>query len=60
MRVIALTGRAGSELGDLADVSIATPAGAWADRAQELHIKVIHILIELVERRLFPENYGSS
>lgn len=60
MRVIALTGRAGSELGDLADVAIATPAGAWADRAQELHIKVIHILIELVERRLFPENYGSS
>ena len=60
IRVIALTGREGSELGSLADVSIATPAGSWADRAQELHIKVIHILIELVERRLFPENYGSS
>ena len=57
LRVIALTGRAESELGALADVSIATPAGAWADRAQELHIKVIHILIELVERRLFPLNY---
>jgi D-sedoheptulose 7-phosphate isomerase len=24
---------------------------------QELHIKVIHILIELVERKLAPENY---
>ena len=60
VRVIALTGREGSELGSLADVSIATPAGSWADRAQELHIKVIHILIELVERRLFPENYASS
>lgn len=57
MHVIALTGRADSELSMLADVSIATPGGAYADRVQELHIKVIHILIELVERRFFPENY---
>ena len=28
------------------------------DRVQELHIKVIHILIELVERELAPENYA--
>jgi D-sedoheptulose 7-phosphate isomerase len=26
---------------------------------QELHIKVIHILIELIERDLFPENYAA-
>jgi D-sedoheptulose 7-phosphate isomerase len=32
--------------------------GDFADRAQELHIKVIHIMIELVERQLFPQNYG--
>ena len=57
MHVIALTGRADSELSMLADVAIATPGGAYADRVQELHIKVIHILIEIVERRLFPENY---
>lgn len=57
MHVIALTGRAESELAMLADVAIATPGGAYADRVQELHIKVIHILIEIVERRLFPENY---
>jgi len=24
---------------------------------QELHIKVLHILIELIERRMFPANY---
>jgi D-sedoheptulose 7-phosphate isomerase len=60
VRVIALTGRAGTPLADLADVAIVTPAGRYADRVQELHIKVIHILIELVERRLAPENHGSA
>jgi D-sedoheptulose 7-phosphate isomerase len=58
MRVIALTGRAASALGDLADIAIVTPGGRFADRVQELHIKVIHILIELVERRLAPTNYA--
>ena len=56
--VIALTGRKDSPLDDLADIVICTPAGKFADRVQELHIKVIHILIELVERELFPENYA--
>jgi D-sedoheptulose 7-phosphate isomerase len=55
--VIALTGRSDSPLGHLADVDICTPAGPFADRCQELHIKIIHILIELVERSLFPANY---
>jgi len=58
MRVIALAGRAGTALCDLADIAIVTPGGRYADRVQELHIKVIHILIELVERRLAPTNYA--
>jgi len=57
MKVVAMTGKAGSALGALADVEISTPAGSFADRVQELHIKVIHIMIEMVERELFPENY---
>ena len=57
MPVIALTGAAGSPLAAVADVCVCTPAGAFADRVQELHIKVIHILIEMVEREMFPENY---
>jgi D-sedoheptulose 7-phosphate isomerase len=57
VRVIALTGRGGTPLAEIADIAIVTPAGRYADRVQELHIKVIHILIELVERRLAPENY---
>jgi D-sedoheptulose 7-phosphate isomerase len=54
MRVIALTGREGAPLAGLADIALVTSGGRWADRVQELHIKVIHILIELVERRLAP------
>jgi len=58
MRVIALVGRGGTPLADSADIAIVTPGGRYADRVQELHIKVIHILIELVERRLAPTNYA--
>jgi D-sedoheptulose 7-phosphate isomerase len=57
MKVIALTGRAGTPITGLADIALVTPGGRYADRVQELHIKVIHILIELVERRLAPDNY---
>ena len=57
MKVLVLTGKPGSELEQYADIAIVTPGGRFADRVQELHIKCIHILIELVERRLAPENY---
>lgn len=57
MKVVSLTGKPGSTLGAMADVDVCTPAGHFADRVQELHIKVIHILIELAERQLYPENY---
>jgi D-sedoheptulose 7-phosphate isomerase len=56
-KVIGMTGKAGSPLAELSDIAIVTPAGRYADRVQELHIKVIHILIELVERELDPQNY---
>ena len=57
VKVIALTGHPDMPLGALADIEICTPVGRFSDRIQELHIKVVHILIELVERQLFPENY---
>ena len=57
MGVISLTGKAGSELSALADVDVCTVDAQFADRVQELHIKIIHILIELIERSFFPENY---
>ncbi|MBI3447965.1 MAG: SIS domain-containing protein [Acidobacteria bacterium] len=58
LTVVALTGRAATPLAREASIEICTPFGEWSDRVQELHIKVIHILVELVERRLFPENYA--
>lgn len=60
MTVLALTGNPTSALGTISDVCVATPAGKFADRVQELHINVIHILIELVERHFFPANYESN
>jgi D-sedoheptulose 7-phosphate isomerase len=57
LKIIALTGKPECHLAELSDIHIPTPAGSYADRVQELHIKVIHILIELIERRLSPENY---
>ncbi|MEP6608967.1 MAG: D-sedoheptulose 7-phosphate isomerase [Burkholderiaceae bacterium] len=58
MKVLGLTGREGTPLAAAADIAIVTSAGQYADRVQELHIKVIHILIELVERHLAPDNYS--
>jgi D-sedoheptulose 7-phosphate isomerase len=60
MSVVALTGKPEAALAKFANVHVCTPAGAWADRVQELHIKVLHILIELVERHFFPENYANA
>lgn len=59
INVVSLTGMAGSALGRLATVDISAGANRYADRVQEVHIKVIHILIELIEREFFPENYLS-
>jgi D-sedoheptulose 7-phosphate isomerase len=60
IHIVTLTGKADSALGKLSDVDVITPGtSGYADRVQELHIKVIHILIELIERRFFPGNYSS-
>ena len=31
--------------------------GSTSDRIQEVHMVILHMLIELVERQMFPENY---
>lgn len=53
---VALLGRDGGKLKALADLAIVIPAET-SDRIQEMHIKIIHTVIEAVERQLFPENY---
>ena len=52
MKIIALTGRDGGELASLCDIEIRVPHQGYSDRIQEIHIKVIHILIEYIERTL--------
>lgn len=56
VQTVALLGRDGGKLKDLADLAIVIPAQT-SDRIQEMHIKLIHTVIESVERQLFPENY---
>ncbi|HLW39913.1 MAG TPA: D-sedoheptulose 7-phosphate isomerase, partial [Brumimicrobium sp.] len=53
IKVIGLTGKDGGKMADLCDVEIRAPFSNYADRAQEIHIKVIHSLIDYVERNLF-------
>jgi D-sedoheptulose 7-phosphate isomerase len=52
MKVIAMTGKDGGKLAPLADVEVRVAHFGYADRIQEIHIKVIHILMLLIERRL--------
>lgn len=57
LRIIFLSGKENCAVTELCNVSIITSAGDWADRVQELHIKILHIFIEGIERSLFPESY---
>ena len=53
MIVIGLTGKDGGEMASLCDVELRAPLSKYADRAQELHIKIIHALIDYIEQELF-------
>ncbi len=52
MNVIGLTGKDGGKLGPLCDVEIRVAHDGYADRVQEIHIKVIHALIDHIERAI--------
>ena len=52
MKTIVLTGKDGGKLAGLADIEIRAPHSNFADRAQEIHIKVIHSLILGIEQSL--------
>lgn len=57
LRTVGLLGRSGGKLASEVDIAIVVPRATTADRIQEMHIQIIHAVIEAVERRLFPENY---
>lgn len=52
MKVVGLTGKDGGKMNGLCDVEIRAPHMPYADRAQEIHIKVIHSLIDYIEHAL--------
>jgi D-sedoheptulose 7-phosphate isomerase len=47
--VVGLTGKDGGKMAGLVDIEIRAPHSEYADRAQEIHIKVIHALIDSIE-----------
>ena len=59
IKTIGLLGKGGGAALPLSDVAIVVPRATTSDRIQEIHIKVLHAVIEAVERRLFPDNYSS-
>lgn len=56
IRTVLLSGKEGGKAKGLSDLEIIIP-GQHSDRIQEMHMKIIHSVIESVERELFPENY---
>jgi D-sedoheptulose 7-phosphate isomerase len=52
MNVVLLTGKDGGKLAGQADVEIRVPHFGYADRIQEIHIKVIHLFILLIEKQV--------
>jgi D-sedoheptulose 7-phosphate isomerase len=59
IKTVGLLGKDGGKLISLVDIPIHVPSPI-SDRIQEVHIKVIHILIEGIERSLFPEHYNQA
>ncbi|MDP0488722.1 MAG: D-sedoheptulose 7-phosphate isomerase [Fusobacterium sp. JB021] len=56
MKTVALLGKDGGLLKGLCDYEFIIP-GKTSDRIQEIHMMILHIIIEGVERIMFPENY---
>ena len=52
MRVVALTGREGGNILEYCDEAIIVPYDGYSDRIQEIHIKIIHTLVQLIENNM--------
>lgn len=55
MKVVALTGKSGGELAEVADIELRAPHMGYSDRIQEIHIKVIHVLIQYIEAKVIED-----
>lgn len=59
MITFGLLGKNGGKLNNKCDLQLIAP-GKTTDRIQEIHISVLHIIIETIERILFPDNYADQ
>jgi len=60
MNIVALTGKSGGDLAQhlaVQDVEVRVPSNSTA-RIQEVHLIVIHCLCDLIDRRLFGQEFG--
>jgi D-sedoheptulose 7-phosphate isomerase len=53
MKVVGLTGKTGGLLAGMVDSEIRVKGRKNSDRIQEVHIKIIHILVLLIEQKVF-------
>ena len=56
---VGLLGKDGGKLASLVDIPLIVPSQV-TDRIQEIHIKIIHLIIEGIERELYPDHYKSN
>lgn len=56
MKTCVLLGKDGGKLKGMCDYEFIIP-GETSDRIQEIHMMILHIIIEGVEKIMFPENY---
>ncbi len=55
MKIIIMSGKDGGKLAGVADIEIRVPHFGYADRIQEIHIKVIHIFMLLIEKMVLRD-----
>ena len=55
MKVIGLSGKSGGQMASLCNVEIRVPHSGYSDRIQEIHIKIIHSLVNFIELGMQPE-----
>jgi D-sedoheptulose 7-phosphate isomerase len=52
MTTIILSGNDGGQVSEISNINIIVPFSGYSDRIQEIHIKIIHIFILLIEQQL--------
>ena len=52
MVTIGLSGAGGGKMAEFCDLIIRVPHSAYSDRIQEMHIKIIHSLIQYIEEKM--------